>query len=84
MVAAGVPLSFVAQVAGHSTLSCAARYGKLAPTDAGVLAIRALGGDSGRLPVFLAISGGFRCVGHGPRGRGSTPDGGSPEGVRGA
>ena len=42
MVAAGVPLSFVARVTGHSTLSCAARYGKHAPTDAGRIAIRAL------------------------------------------
>ena len=42
MVMAGVPLSFVARVTGHSTLTCAARYGKHAPTDAGKLAIRAL------------------------------------------
>jgi len=42
MVAAGVPLSFVARVTGHSTLTCAARYGKHAPTDAGRIAIRAL------------------------------------------
>ena len=42
MVATGVPLSFVARVTGHSTLSCAARYGKHAPTDARRIAIRAL------------------------------------------
>jgi hypothetical protein len=42
MVAAGVPLSIDARVTGHSTLSCAARYGKHAPTDAGRIAIRAL------------------------------------------
>lgn len=42
MVVAGVPLSFVAKVTGHSTLTCAARYGRHAPTDAGQIAIRAL------------------------------------------
>jgi integrase len=42
MVVAGVPLSFVARVTGHSTLTCAARYGRHAPTDAGQIAIRAL------------------------------------------
>jgi integrase len=47
MVAAGVPLSFVARVTGHSTLSCAARYGKHAPTDAGRQAIRALEAATG-------------------------------------
>lgn len=39
---AGVPLSAVARVTGHSTLRCAALYGKHAPHDAARMAIRAL------------------------------------------
>ena len=42
MVMAGVPLSAVARVTGHSTLRCAALYGKHAPQDAAKMAIRAL------------------------------------------
>jgi integrase len=44
MVAKGVPLSFVAKVTGHSTLTCAARYGRHAPEDAARHAIRLLEG----------------------------------------
>ncbi len=44
MVAKGVPLSFVAAVTGHSTLTCAARYGRHAPEDAARHAIRLLEG----------------------------------------
>ncbi len=61
MVAAGVPLSFVPRVTGHSTLSCAARYGKHAPTGAGRIAIRALeaataghGAPGGTVPAAVA------------------------------
>jgi hypothetical protein len=42
MVMAGVPLSAVARVAGHSTLRCAALYGRHAPVDAARMAIRVL------------------------------------------
>ena len=42
MVMAGVPLSAVARVTGHSTLRCAALYGQHAPQDAAKMAIRAL------------------------------------------
>lgn len=42
MVMPGVPLSAVARVTGHSTLRCAALYGKHAPQDAARMAIRAL------------------------------------------
>lgn len=42
MVMAGVPLSAVARVTGHSTLRCAALYGRHAPVDAARMAIRAL------------------------------------------
>jgi integrase len=42
MVMAGVPLSAVARVTGHSTLRCAALYGRHAPVDAARMAIRAM------------------------------------------
>jgi len=42
MVMAGVPLSAVARVTGHSTLRCAALYGRHAPVDAAKMAILAL------------------------------------------
>jgi len=53
MVMAGVPLSAVARVTGHSTLRCAALYGKHAPQDAAKMAIRALE-EAGALAVQAA------------------------------
>jgi len=55
MVVAGVPLSFVARVTGHSTLRCAALYGRHAPADAGRIAIRALEAAAGATPSCDAL-----------------------------
>jgi integrase len=54
MVMAGVPLSAVARVTGHSTLRCAALYGKHAPQDAAKLAIRALEAAAAMPPATAA------------------------------
>jgi len=50
MVLAGVPLSAVAKVTGHSTLRCAALYGRHAPKDAAKMAILALEATTASTP----------------------------------
>jgi integrase len=42
LVSAGVPLNVVMQLCGHSSLALVTRYGRHAPAEAGVLAVRAL------------------------------------------
>ena len=51
MVMAGVPLSAVARVTGHSALRCAALYGRHAPQNAAKMAIQALEAYAARSAV---------------------------------